>query len=26
VPIQAKLATLRPAWLQDGKCTCGTCE
>ena len=26
VPIQAKIATLRPGWLQDGKCTCGTCE
>jgi hypothetical protein len=26
VPIQAKLATLRPAWLENKKCTCGTCE
>lgn len=26
VPIQAKLATLRPGWLENKKCTCGTCE
>jgi hypothetical protein len=25
-PIQAKIAELMPVWLQDEKCTCGTCE